>query len=49
MEAKPIASKYKKMGEHIVVESGYSHKVSPKTGRLLKVKAYRIVGKMWGR
>ena len=40
---RPIPSKYKKLGEHIVVESGYSMK----NGK--KVPQYRIIGKIWGK
>ncbi len=47
LTARPIAAKYKKMGKHIVVESGYSHKLV--RGKLVRVPAYRIVGTMTGR
>lgn len=42
-KAHAIPAKYKRLGEHIVVESGYSMK----NGK--KVPAYRIIGRIWGR
>jgi len=48
-EARPIPGKYKRLGKYIVVESGHSMQRNPKTGRLNKMKSYRIVGTMTGR
>lgn len=45
-KVKSIPVKYKKLGKHIVVETG-GYSTNPKTGR--RVKAYRVVGEMWGR